>query len=507
MNIIYLTRNNLFNIKLNLKSRNTMKQMKLILSFAMIAMLGMFTACEKDEETAADPFADFEYEISEENPLEVSFTNKSTNSETYLWEFGDGETSTEENPVHEYAEGGTYDVTLTSTNADDVSTDVTKSISLGSNLLAGSDSKTWKLYREETSMGVGPNPDEARIWWNLSNDGSRPCVYKHEFTFHFDGTFEFNDNGVFWGEEAVFADTDVIGTCFEPNNDNMVNSNGDDVSAWMSGTHEYEYDAEDGEVTLLGEGAWMGMPQLGTSGESIVPEDSRTFNIVSMEEHEGYDLMTISYYYEEDGLYWDFTYVSYSDPSLEPDLVEEEEEFGEDLADITPSEMFLTFASRDDADMATIDTVDSGSSVEFGVEDPLDANALVGEFTRTEGVQYQELMFRASPEPKDIQYDNFTTVSFDVYVPNTIDFEGTDLQKNLEFGFADMSQTEEWWTANEYYLIEGDDLVVGEWNTYTFNLADTEVLNRDDLDQMYLRFGGGGHEVGATIYVRNLTFE
>ncbi|MDZ7776769.1 MAG: hypothetical protein U5L09_14775 [Bacteroidales bacterium] len=59
------------------------------------------------------------------------------------------------------------------------------------------------------------------------------------------------------------------------------------------------------------------------------------------------------------------------------------------------------------------------------MEDPLDASALVGEFTRTEGVQYQELQFRASPEPKDIQFDNFATVSVDVYVPNDIDFDGT----------------------------------------------------------------------------------
>lgn len=484
-----------------------MKKINLLLSMAMIAMLGVFTACEKDDEPVAEPYADFEYAISEENSLEVTFTNKSTNAESFNWAFGDGETSTEENPVHEYSEGGTFEVSLTATNADGVSTAVTKTISLGSNLLAGSDSKTWKLYREGTSMGVGPSPEEARIWWSLTNDGSRACVYQHEFTFHFDGTFEFNDNGIFWGEEAVFADTDVVGTCFEPNADNMVNSEGDDVSAWLSGTHEYEFDAEAGEVTLIGEGAWMGMPQLGTSGESIVPENSRSFS-VEITEHEGYDLMVISYYYEEDGLYWDFTYVSYSDPSLEPDLVTEEEEWGEDLADITPDEIFVTFASKDAADMATIDTIASASSVEFGVDDPLDATAdKVGEFTRTEGVQYQELQFQASPEPKDIQFDNFTTVSIDVYVPASIDFEGTDLQRQFEFGFADLSQTEEWWTANEYYLTEGDDVVVGEWTTYTFDLSATDVLNRTDLDQMYLRFGGGGHGVGATVYVRNLTFE
>lgn len=486
-----------------------MKQINLILSIAMVAMVGMFTACENDDEPAAEPYADFEYEISEANPLEVTFTNNSTNSETYMWEFGDGETSTEENPVHEYSQGGTFDVVLTATNTDDVSTDVTKTINLGSNMLAGSDSKTWKLYREGTSMGVGPNPEGARSWWSLENDGSRPCVYKHEFTFHFDGTFEFNDNGVFWGEEAVFGD-DLAATCFEATAENMVNSEGDDVSAWLSGEYEYEYDAEAGEVTLNGEGAWMGIPQLGTDGESIVPENSTTFNVVSIEEHEGYDLMTISYYYNEgtaDNLYWDFTFVSYSDPSLEPDLVEEEPEWGEDLADITPDEIFASFASKDADDLVTIDTVDSGSAVEFGVEDPMDASALVGEFTREEGVQYQELMFRASPEPKDIQFDNFTTVKLDVYVPDATDFDGTELMKKIELGFADMSQTEQWWTDNEYYTVVEEGLVVGEWTTYTFDLSTTDVLNRTDLDQMYLRVGGNGHQAGGTFYVRNLTFE
>lgn len=480
--------------------------MKLFLSIAMIAMIALFTACE-DDEKAPEPFASFQYEVSEDNPLEVSFTNTSENAESYTWEFGDGETSTEENPTYEYSEAGSYDVVLTATNADGVSTEATQTIEIGTtSLLSGDDSKTWKLYREGTSMGVGPDAEGARSWWSLENDGSRPCVYKHEFTFHADGTFEFADNGMFWGEESVFGGTDVEATCFEATADNMVNSDGDDVSAWLSGTHEYDYDKDAGEVTLYGEGAWMGLPQLGTEGESIVPVEEKTFN-VTIEEHDGYDLMVISYYYEADELYWDFTYVSYDNWDNEPDLVTEEEEWGEDLEDITPDEIFLTFASRDEADMATIDTVESGSTVEFGVEDPLDANAdKVGEFTRAEE-QYQELQFRASPEPKDIQFDNFTTVSIDVYVPDDIDFDGTDLAKNLELGFADMSETESWWEDNEYYLVEGEDLVTGEWHTYTFDLADTDVLNRTDLDQIYLRFGGGGHEVGATIYVRNLIFE
>jgi gliding motility-associated-like protein len=43
----------------------------------------------------------------------VVFRNTSTNAFGYLWNFGDGTTSTEENPTHKYATAGDYIVTLT----------------------------------------------------------------------------------------------------------------------------------------------------------------------------------------------------------------------------------------------------------------------------------------------------------------------------------------------------------------------------------------------------------
>lgn len=44
------------------------------------------------------------------------FTNTSTNADTYLWDFGDGNTSTDVNPIHVYASTGNYIVTLVATN-------------------------------------------------------------------------------------------------------------------------------------------------------------------------------------------------------------------------------------------------------------------------------------------------------------------------------------------------------------------------------------------------------
>jgi PKD repeat protein len=51
-------------------------------------------------------------------PLTVQFTDTSTRSPTtWLWDFGDGNTSTEQNPSHTYAAPGTYTVNLTASNA------------------------------------------------------------------------------------------------------------------------------------------------------------------------------------------------------------------------------------------------------------------------------------------------------------------------------------------------------------------------------------------------------
>lgn len=55
--------------------------------------------------------------ISGEAPLSVQFTDSSINTPVeWLWTFGDGETSTEQNPLHVYADAGIYDVGLTVTN-------------------------------------------------------------------------------------------------------------------------------------------------------------------------------------------------------------------------------------------------------------------------------------------------------------------------------------------------------------------------------------------------------
>lgn len=51
-----------------------------------------------------------------ENNNNIAFTNTTTGAVTYTWDFGDGNSSTQQNPVHQYAVAGTYTVKLIAAN-------------------------------------------------------------------------------------------------------------------------------------------------------------------------------------------------------------------------------------------------------------------------------------------------------------------------------------------------------------------------------------------------------
>ncbi|NLJ06312.1 MAG: PKD domain-containing protein, partial [Sphingobacteriales bacterium] len=64
------------------------------------------------------PKSEFTYNVEQGcMPLKVSFTDKSLMATDWLWYFGDGETSREQNPVHEYKIPGLFSVTLITSNS------------------------------------------------------------------------------------------------------------------------------------------------------------------------------------------------------------------------------------------------------------------------------------------------------------------------------------------------------------------------------------------------------
>jgi PKD repeat protein len=71
------------------------------------------------EPTNSPPTADFSYSATD---LTVDFTDQSTDSDgsiaSWAWDFGDGATSTAQNPSHTYDAAGDYNVSLTVTDND-----------------------------------------------------------------------------------------------------------------------------------------------------------------------------------------------------------------------------------------------------------------------------------------------------------------------------------------------------------------------------------------------------
>lgn len=59
-------------------------------------------------------------------PAVISFINQSTSASSYLWDFGDGSTSTDINPQHTYTTNGTFHVKLTAINPTTCAVSVTE---------------------------------------------------------------------------------------------------------------------------------------------------------------------------------------------------------------------------------------------------------------------------------------------------------------------------------------------------------------------------------------------
>ncbi len=95
-------------------------------------LIGMLSGCV--EETNEAPEASFSY--TAENmyvDTTITFTDSSTDDGTissWLWDFGDGTTSTEQNPTHSYSEAATYTVELTVTDDGDLNDTTSETLTI-----------------------------------------------------------------------------------------------------------------------------------------------------------------------------------------------------------------------------------------------------------------------------------------------------------------------------------------------------------------------------------------
>jgi hypothetical protein len=116
-----------------------------------------------------NPSANFSESISGNT---ATFTNSSSSVNStlnYSWDFGDGNTSSIQNPSHTYATNGTYTVTLIASNCI-FSDTVTKTIQIGTNSMEENTNANFEFY---------PNPTTNQITLKVDNQllGSVYIIY------------------------------------------------------------------------------------------------------------------------------------------------------------------------------------------------------------------------------------------------------------------------------------------------------------------------------------------
>jgi PKD repeat protein len=85
-------------------------------------------ACKK--ENVKLPIADFTFTVNGTTaPTSVSFVSMCENADAVKWDFGNGQSSTENNPTANFSVGGVYTVTLTATNSNG-SNKITKTVNI-----------------------------------------------------------------------------------------------------------------------------------------------------------------------------------------------------------------------------------------------------------------------------------------------------------------------------------------------------------------------------------------
>ncbi|MCK4663814.1 MAG: PKD domain-containing protein [Bacteroidales bacterium] len=94
---------------------------KFILTSLSIVLLVfiLINSCKKPEDDTPQPTACFNASTTQATVGEtITFTNCSQNAESYSWQFGDGNQSTEVNPTHSYSITGSFVVNLRVANGD-----------------------------------------------------------------------------------------------------------------------------------------------------------------------------------------------------------------------------------------------------------------------------------------------------------------------------------------------------------------------------------------------------
>lgn len=124
---------------------------------------------------------------------QVAFTNKSSGpgTLTYLWDFGDGGTSTEINPTHVFNQKGIYTIKLTVTSSEGCIT--TKTLSNYVNV--ASYKADFSLSSDEVCTGkplqltIHSSPSPSQTVWNMGDGNTNYYIYDFSYYYYNKGDY------------------------------------------------------------------------------------------------------------------------------------------------------------------------------------------------------------------------------------------------------------------------------------------------------------------------------
>ena len=199
-----------------------MKRTSLLLSLGISFILLLnFSSCKKEEPVGPVTAGIFRSIVNKK----VAFTALTLNATEWQWDFGDGQTSTEKNPVHEYQAGGVYDIKLIAKRGSETAeatTQVSLDLSVLEKLTGGANApngKTWRISAGHSDKDAIALADADMTVIQEVPAGALGLFlglgeeYEDEFTFKADGSYSHdNKNGGSFGGLvfAVVTQKDIV---------------------------------------------------------------------------------------------------------------------------------------------------------------------------------------------------------------------------------------------------------------------------------------------------------
>ncbi len=151
---------------------------------------------------------------------------------------------------------------------------------------------TWVTSTEVGTLGVGPAEFDTQ-WFNNTDviNDERACFFDDEFTFGADGTLTIDQQGETWieGWQNSSEGADICGTPVAPHDG--------------AGDFMWSHDQEVGELTLMGQGAYLGLPKVTNAGETASPEqapETVTYNLYDNDD----GTVTVTIQTQDSGNWW-----------------------------------------------------------------------------------------------------------------------------------------------------------------------------------------------------------